>query len=241
MVAAAVFGVGVATTPKAKAANLYWDADGAVVTGGTGDWDTTSAFWSTTAAGSDAAARSFTADDIAFFTGTAGTATLTEPITIGGLVFSGADFTVTGNTLTLDVSSGAPSISVSGGNIAALSSIVAGSDGLTKLGNGTLRLTNAGNTYAGTTTISRGSLVISAGSALGADASAISILSSNATPSSTALEGIGGGQLVLDGSAAGFTLSRDIAGVGEEAMREALLAMARALKVKKPAIAETHQ
>lgn len=40
---------------------------------------------------------------------------------------------------------------------------------------------------------------------------------------------------------AGFTLSRDIAGVGEEAMREALLAMARALKIKTPAIVEAYQ
>lgn len=40
---------------------------------------------------------------------------------------------------------------------------------------------------------------------------------------------------------AGFTLSRDIAGVGEEAMREALLAMAKALKIKKPAIVESYQ
>ena len=40
---------------------------------------------------------------------------------------------------------------------------------------------------------------------------------------------------------AGFTLSRDIGGVGEEAMREALLAMAKALKIKKPAIVEAYQ
>jgi len=209
MVAAAIFSVGVSTTPKAQAANLYWDATGAVVTGGTGNWDTTSAFWSTTAAGSDAAARSFTADDTAFFTGTAGTATLTEPITIGGLVFSGSDFTITGNTLTLDVSSGAPSISISNGNIATISSIVAGSDGLTKTGNGVLRLTNGGNSYTGVTTISAGSLVITSGDALGDATSAISILTTNLVPSSTNLYSFGAGSLVLDGSTAGFSLARD--------------------------------
>ncbi|MEY3392088.1 MAG: hypothetical protein RLZZ322_936, partial [Verrucomicrobiota bacterium] len=103
MVAAVLLGVSVATTPKAKAATLYWDANGTIAgTGGTGNWDTTSASWSTTAAGTDAGIiSSFSLSDTAIFAGTAGTATLTEPITIGGLVFSGADFTVTGNTLTL--------------------------------------------------------------------------------------------------------------------------------------------
>ena len=210
MVAAALIGIGVSSTPQAQAANYYWDATGAVVTGGSGSWDTSSAFWSTTSAGSDAALRSFAADDIAIFTGTAGTATLTEPITIGGLVFSGADFTVTGNTLTLDVSSGAPSISVTGGNIATLSSIVAGSDGLTKTGNGVLKLTNSSNSYTGTTTISGGFLVISSAGALGDDVSAISILTANQVPSNTSLQGISGGGLVLDGKSAGFELARDI-------------------------------
>ena len=87
---------------------------------------------------------------------------------------------------------------------------MAGTSGLTKTGNGTLKLTNAGNTYTGTTTISRGTLVITSAEALGADASAISILTANEVPQSTNLQGISGGGLVLDGSAAGFALSRDI-------------------------------
>ena len=55
MVAAAVFGVGVATAPKAKAANLYWDADGASAgnsisgngsnIGGAGTWDASETRW----------------------------------------------------------------------------------------------------------------------------------------------------------------------------------------------------
>lgn len=39
---------------------------------------------------------------------------------------------------------------------------------------------------------------------------------------------------------AGFKLSKDIGGVGESAMREALLAIARCLKIKRPAIIESH-
>ena len=212
MVAAAIFGVGVSTSPQAKAANLYWDANGiSVGTGGTGNWNTTDAFWSTSTVGTDAAAvGSFTSADIAYFTGTAGTAALTGPITIGGLVFSGADFTVTGNTLTLATASGAPTISVTNGNVATVSSIVAGTSGFTKTGNGVLKLTNAGNSYNGITTLSAGSLVITSGDALGDATSAISILTTNLVPSSTNLYSFGAGSLVLDGSATGFNLGRDI-------------------------------
>ena len=212
MVAAAIFSVGVSTSPQAKAANLYWDANGiSAGTGGTGNWNTTDAFWSTSTVGTDAAAvGSFTSADIAYFTGTAGTAALTGPITIGGLVFSGADFTVTGNTLTLATTSGAPTISVTNGNVATVSSIVAGTSGLTKSGNGVLKLTNAGNTYTGVTTLSAGSLVITSGDALGDATSAISILTTNLVPSSTNLYSFGAGSLVLDGSATGFNLGRDI-------------------------------
>lgn len=39
---------------------------------------------------------------------------------------------------------------------------------------------------------------------------------------------------------AGFTLSESIDGVGESAMREALLAIAKCIGVKKPAIIESH-
>lgn len=40
---------------------------------------------------------------------------------------------------------------------------------------------------------------------------------------------------------AGFTLSRDIAGVGDDAMQEALFAMAKAIGVRKPAIVLSYQ
>lgn len=40
---------------------------------------------------------------------------------------------------------------------------------------------------------------------------------------------------------AGFTLSRGIDGVGEDAMREALLAIAKCLKIEAPALVEAFQ
>ena len=212
MVAAALLGCGLSGIPEVQAANLYWDANGTTAgTGGSGSWDNTNPFWSTTAAGTDATAvAGFTSNDTAIFTGAGGTATLDGPITIRGLIFSAADFTVAGSTLTLDASAASPQVSVTAGNIATVSSVIAGSGGLTKTGNGVLRLTNSANSYAGTTTIARGSVVVSSGAALGTDASAISILTTNAVPSSTALEAFVGGQLVLDGSVAGFTFARSV-------------------------------
>ena len=190
MVAAALLGVGVSTAPKAKAANLYWDANGSVAgVGGTGTWDTTSAFWSSSSVGTDAAAvASFTANDIAYFTGTAGTVTLGGATTIGGLVFSAAGAPVlTGSTLTL---AGTPSITVNNGSSAVISSnvttavattfdvgngqldlrgVLSGAGALTKSGNGLLVLRGT-NTNTGTLTINAGQVWAAASAGLGASA-----------------------------------------------------------------------
>jgi autotransporter-associated beta strand protein len=214
MVAAALLGVGVSRAPQAKAANLYWDndadsANNSISTGaglgGTGSWDTSAAKWFD---GTNGLAWTNSSQDVAYFTGTAGTVTLTEPITIGGLVFSGTDFTVAGQTLTLASGSGAPAISLTNGNTATISSVVAGTNGFIKTGNGLLRLTNGSNTYSGTTTIEGGSLLISAASQLGADTSAVVVTAGNGMPSNTTLVGFSGGSLVLDGLLAGFELAR---------------------------------
>ena len=155
MVAAALLGVAVSSTPKAQAANLYWDTDTATAgTGGTGIWtNDKSSNWSVTAAGDTAAgAGTFAVDDVAFFTGTAGTVNFSV-LDIGGLVFRGADYVLNGitvnDTLILNSSSGAPVISVTGGNVATLSGILAGGTGLSKTGNGVLRLTNVSNNIYG--------------------------------------------------------------------------------------------
>ncbi len=216
MVAAALLGVGVSKAPQAKAANLYWDSDATAAgnnisngtgLGGTGTWDTPSLEWFN---GTDNVAWSNSALDFAYFTGTAGTVTLGGPITIGGLVFAGADYTLTGGTLTLAAATGAPEIAVTNGNVATLASVIAGTSGLTKTGEGTLRLTQAANTYAGTTTIAGGLLIISDASQLGTDASAIVVTAGNNTPSNTALIGFAGGSLVLDGLGASIDLARPL-------------------------------
>ena len=177
MVAAAIFSVGVATAPKAKAANLYWDANGTNVgTGGTGAWNTTSAFWSTSTAGTDASAiASFTSADTAFFAGTAGTVTLGQAITIGGLNFGADNFVLTGLTANPITLAGAtPTITLQTGvTQATITALVAGAAGLTFNGgssNGTLTIgaTAQANTYTGSTDISSGVLRVTSLTSLGA-------------------------------------------------------------------------
>jgi autotransporter-associated beta strand protein len=214
MVAAALLGVGVSQAPQAKAANLYWDANGTTPgVGGTGSWDTTSAFWSSSSAGTDAAATAnFTANDIAYFTGTTGEVTLSGATTIGGLVFTGADFSITGSTLTLAAPTGSatPAVSVSAGNRATVTSVVAGTSGLTKTGNGSLLLTNTGNSFTGDVTIKGGSLVVTSNAQLGLGTGQVSIFgwANSGNP------GYSGGSLVVKGATAagaqGITIARDI-------------------------------
>ncbi len=84
------------------ASSLTWDADGTAggSTGGTGNWNTTSTFWNL----SNVMKAWINANsDIAIFGGTAGTVTLTEAITAGGLTFNTDGYILAGNgnTLTL--------------------------------------------------------------------------------------------------------------------------------------------
>ncbi len=72
--------------------------------------------------------------------------------------------TGTGGPLTLAVSSGSPTLTVSS-NSATLNTVLAGTNGLTKAGAGTLVL-NASNTYTGGTTLSAGQLNLNSANAL---------------------------------------------------------------------------
>ena len=65
-------------------------------------------------------------------------------LTLGALAFSNANTTITGNALTLDVTTGTPVVSVAGSVTATIASALAGTDGLTKSDTGTLVL-NAGS------------------------------------------------------------------------------------------------
>ena len=87
-------------------------------------------------------------------------------LTIGGLAFATGSYTITGNGLTLDVSSGKPLVSVGDGCTAIIASALSGADGLAKSGAGRLTL-SAANDYTGDTTINAGTLQIGNGGASG--------------------------------------------------------------------------
>ncbi len=106
--------------------------------------------------------------------------TLDGATTIGNMIFG--DTTPSNNwtlatgsagPLTLDVSTGTPSIAVNNQSTT-ISAVLAGTKGLQKAGAGTLVLSGA-NTYYGTTTVSAGTLTISAGSYSPSTASLLTI------------------------------------------------------------------
>jgi autotransporter-associated beta strand protein len=145
------------------AASVTWDitpgtvgVGDSAITGGTGAWNTSNGNW-TTDAGANNISWVNANNDTAVFGDTAGTVTLGTGITIGGLQFDTAGYTVTGNTLTFGTA----------GNIvtnadATISSALAGSGAITKTGSGTLTLNNTGSTYSGQLTVANGTLSIAA-------------------------------------------------------------------------------
>lgn len=201
------------------AATFYWDSDAnasgnnadGTGLGGTGDWDTTTAnWWNLT----DDIAWPNTTTDRAIFSGpfvagapTLHTVTLSSGIIANQLSFLRSGYTLTGGDITLGGTT--PGLHANLGESATISSLIAGTDGLTMTGGGSIRLTNLGNSYTGATTIANGSLIISDPAALGGTGS-VNIVTTNNTPLNTNSIGFGGGSLVLDGTAGGFTLARDV-------------------------------
>jgi len=99
----------------------------------------------------------------AVFSGTAGTVNVNtnsdSSVYVGGLRFTVADYTLSGGTLNLVGTGTTPAtITASTGNTT-ISSVLAGTTGMTKAGSGQLTL-SGNNTYTGTTTINGGTLVL---------------------------------------------------------------------------------
>jgi fibronectin-binding autotransporter adhesin len=137
----------------AQAANGTWTLDNA------GNWSTPGN-WSggTVADGADFTAtlgNVITADR---------TITLDSVRTIGSITVSDTDrnYTIGSSKLTLDVTSGSPTLTVPSGRTLTISSVIAGSDGLTKTGAGTLTLSGNPNQFTGNTVISDGKVALGA-------------------------------------------------------------------------------
>ncbi|MFZ2281784.1 MAG: hypothetical protein WAW39_28550, partial [Prosthecobacter sp.] len=122
------------------AATLFWDADGTFGggTGGNGNWNTTSLFWTNSTA---MQAWTNATNDVASFGGTAGTVTLTEAVTAGGLTFSVDGYTLAGNGNTLTL--GGNVIVTNAGTQALIQSNLSMAAGLSFSGSGTLTFDTA--------------------------------------------------------------------------------------------------
>lgn len=157
------------------AASLEWKGSTTGLASGTNNtWDTnTTANWWNGGSLVNWPALGGTDDD-AVFGGTAGTVTITTA-TANDITFNTTGYTISGGTLTLNGGS-TPAISNGTGINATISSVIAGSAGLTKGGAGALTLGGT-NTYTGLTTVSAGTVVVQNNAALGANGNNITVAS----------------------------------------------------------------
>ncbi|NYF34042.1 autotransporter-associated beta strand repeat-containing protein [Sphingopyxis sp. JAI108] len=194
----------------AHAEDRYWDANGtAVGSGGSGTWNLANLNWSPNGDGvSGPFVEPWVNGDLdnAIFGGTAGTITVGVPVTVGNITFSSAGYVLNGSTITLG---DADSTITTATGISTINSIVAGSNGLIKVGNGALIL-NGVNSFTGDININAGSLYAAADSALGAagnnifTAAASNVRLSIAGAGTARTVTIGtGGNLILEGTGSG--------------------------------------
>ncbi|HSI08342.1 MAG TPA: autotransporter-associated beta strand repeat-containing protein [Rariglobus sp.] len=191
--------------------SLYW-------TGGGGTWDTTTSQWSSNVDGSTPLETWVNADPAndAVFGLTAGTVTLSEPVTARSLTFTTDGYTIAGGTLTLSDAS-----IDTGSGTQTISSVLAGSSLLfTKSGSGTLVLSGA-NTLAATSEliVSGGTLAIrGSGASLGIAGAASRInvgagafkIDSGGTAKNTSSVIGNSGTVTVDGAGSTWTLTGGI-------------------------------
>lgn len=169
---------------NAKAATLYWDANGAAAgTGGNGNWETTASLWRVDSdTGALGTWTNTGSNNDAVLAGTTGTATLTSNISVNDIMVNpspSGNYTIAGSGQTLTLNGAVQSVlDVASGSTLTITSGLAGVNGFTKSSAGTLILDGAGGTngLVGAITVNGGTL--QAGSATNNGAS--QVLRSNA-------------------------------------------------------------
>lgn len=178
-----------------------WDANGnSSGIGGAGTWTASGSAWATSAVGTSTAAQNVSAQLV--FDGAGGVVNVSGTVNPeAGMRFKSNGYQLSGGTVNLaGASAAANTITVDPAVTVGLSSVITGSNGLTKAGAGTLDL-SGDNTYSGGTVVSGGSLRVSntIGSATG---------SGNVTVTTGKILGTGiiapasGGSLILGNGAA---------------------------------------
>jgi autotransporter-associated beta strand protein len=132
----------------------YWDGSGTpndgTIAGGSGNWNTSTNNWTT----SDGTVNSTWAGGTAIFAAPGGTVTLTSPISAQSLIFNGSELYTLSGTQTLTLAGSAPAIVTAVNTMSVTIGVpLAGSNGLTVSGPGTVTLTNSANSYTGGTTV----------------------------------------------------------------------------------------
>jgi autotransporter-associated beta strand protein len=155
-------------------AQLYWDIDAAIrgaTPGNTavGIWGVDN-YWTTSRQGNRPTQPWTPGEQAIFSAGSDATGTFTIGVSgnqiASGIVFQEGTITLTNGTITLTDGRGNATLQVNSGRTATIASQIAGNDGLTKEGSGTLILSGA-NTYSGITDLRAGLLLIGNSFALG--------------------------------------------------------------------------
>lgn len=148
----------VAVIVEPAQATLYWDPSGSGSTassGITGTWNTSLGLWYNGSADS-----AWISGSDAEFSGIGGAVTVGAAVTAHNIAFDVTGYTLSGSSI-ITLNGTTPTISVANvTDSATISSVLAGSAGLTKSGNGTLIVSGV-NTFTGGVNISAGTLQIS--------------------------------------------------------------------------------
>ncbi|MEX1044932.1 MAG: lamin tail domain-containing protein [Chthoniobacterales bacterium] len=140
-------------------ATLYWTASGSAL-GGNGTWSAAGATWSTNP--STVSGTAWIAGKEAAFGGTAGTVQVDAAQSARALSFAVDGYTLSGSG-GITLSDGI--VAVSSNATAVIAAALAGTNGLTGFGYGTIVLSGA-NTYSGATSVALGSIALGAGQGL---------------------------------------------------------------------------